>query len=145
MRPDTLERLVSGYLAYSFPVSTFAFQGGEPTLAGIDFFRRLVSLQQRYGRPGQTVGNSIQTNGVLLDGAWCDLLRQYNFLVGLSIDGPEDVHDAYRVDKRGQGSWAGRGCCDFRSLRKTPAQSWRSGLPAQFSPAISKVGTASAR
>lgn len=106
MRPDTLERLVSGYLAYSFPVSTFAFQGGEPTLAGLDFFRRLVSLQQRYGRPGQTVGNSIQTNGVLLDRAWCDLLRQYNFLVGLSIDGPEDVHDAYRVDKRGQGSWA---------------------------------------
>ena len=106
MSPATLERLVAGYLAYSFPVSTFSFQGGEPTLAGLDFFRRLVQLQQHYGRPGQTVGNSIQTNGVLLDSGWCELFRRYHFLVGLSIDGPEDVHDRYRVDRQHQGSWA---------------------------------------
>ncbi len=106
MSPATLERLVAGYLPYSFPVSTFSFQGGEPTLAGLDFFRRLVQLQQHYGRPGQTVGNSIQTNGVLLDSGWCELFRRYHFLVGLSIDGPEDVHDRYRVDRQHHGSWA---------------------------------------
>ena len=105
MSPATLERLVSGYLAYSFPTSAFSFQGGEPTLAGIDFFKQLVHLQQRYGRRGQTVGNSIQTNGVLLDSGWCDLFRKYGFLVGLSIDGPEDVHDLYRFDRQRRGTW----------------------------------------
>jgi uncharacterized protein len=73
----TLERLVSGYLAYSFPLSAFSFQGGEPTLAGLDFFRALVKLQQQYGRPGQTIANSRQTNGILLDGAWCDLFKKF--------------------------------------------------------------------
>lgn len=106
MSAETLEKLVDGYLFYSHPESTFSFQGGEPTLAGLGFFQRLVNLQTRYGRSGQSVSNSIQTNGILLDEAWCQLLREYRFLVGLSLDGPEDVHDRYRLNKARHGSWA---------------------------------------
>ena len=105
MSNETLQRLVEGYLAYSFPHSAFAFQGGEPTLAGIDFFRSLVEFQQRFGRRGQFVSNSIQTNGTLLTSEWCRLFRRYGFLVGISLDGPEDVHDAYRLNKGGHGTW----------------------------------------
>ncbi len=105
MTGETLERLVDGYLAYSFPNSVFAFQGGEPTLASVEFYERLVALQQRCGRPGHEIGNSIQTNGVLLDQRWCALFREYNWLVGLSLDGPEPVHNAWRHDRAGHGSW----------------------------------------
>jgi uncharacterized protein len=101
MTTDMLERLVDGYLFYSWPNSAFAFQGGEPTLAGLKFFETLVGFQQRYGRNGQNVSNSIQTNGILLDKDWCDLFRGYSFLVGLSLDGPEDIHDRYRYNKAG--------------------------------------------
>ncbi|HLK50013.1 MAG TPA: anaerobic sulfatase maturase [Bryobacteraceae bacterium] len=103
---DTLEKLVDGYLLYSYPQSVFAFQGGEPTLAGLKFFESLVELQKRYGRSGQSVSNSIQTNGILLDRAWCEWFRSYNVLVGLSLDGPEDIHDRYRLNKSGHPTWA---------------------------------------
>src|SRR5882724_4546035 len=73
MTAETLERLVDSYLFYSFPNSTFAFQGGEPTLAGLDFFERLIRLQQQHGRGGQNVSNSMQTNGMLLDDNWAAL------------------------------------------------------------------------
>jgi uncharacterized protein len=105
MTLETLERLVDGYLFYSYPASVFAFQGGEPTLAGLSFFEKLVEYQQQYGRNGQSVSNAIQTNGVLLDDNWCKLFRDYNWLVGISIDGPEEVHDLYRYNKAGRGSW----------------------------------------
>lgn len=105
MSLETLERLVDGYLFYSYPHSTFAFQGGEPTLAGLDFFEKLVQLQQRYGRDGQSVSNALQTNGVLLDKDWCQLFREYNWLVGISIDGPEEVNDLYRFNRAGHGTW----------------------------------------
>ena len=82
MPPDTLERLVDTYLFYSFPHSQFAFQGGEPTLAGVDYFRALIDFQRRFARRGQSVSNSIQTNGVLLTGEWCQLFRDHHFLVG---------------------------------------------------------------
>src|SRR6476646_3614302 len=71
MTAETLERLVDTFLFYSYPNSAFAFQGGEPTLAGLEFFEKLVEMQQRRGRPGQAVSNAIQTNGLLLDDAWC--------------------------------------------------------------------------
>ncbi len=106
MRLETLEKLVDGYLLYSYPNAVFAFQGGEPTLAGLKFFEALVDLQKRHGRNGHSVSNSIQTNGILLDRAWCELFRAYNFLVGLSLDGPEDVHDRYRLNKAGHPTWA---------------------------------------
>jgi uncharacterized protein len=105
MSQATLERLVAGYFPYSYPRSALAFQGGEPALAGLDFFSSLVDLEKKYGRKGQLVSNSIQTNGTLLNSAWCKLFREYRFLVGLSLDGPADVHDAYRVNKAGRGTW----------------------------------------
>jgi uncharacterized protein len=106
MSTETLERLVDGYLLYSYPESTFGFQGGEPTLAGLNFFEKVVDFQKRYSRPGQSVCDSIQTNGILLDKAWCELFRDHSFLVGLSLDGPEEVHDRYRLDRAGIGSWS---------------------------------------
>jgi uncharacterized protein len=105
MTHDTLERLVDGYLAYSYPNSVFAFQGGEPTLAGLKFFEKVTALQQQYRRPGQTVGNALQTNGVLLDANWCDLLGSHDWLLGVSLDGPEDINDQYRLTKKGNGTW----------------------------------------
>ena len=105
MNLETLERLVDGYLFYSYPNSVFAFQGGEPTLAGLPFFEKLVQLQQRHGRNGQSVSNSMQTNAVLLDESWCDLFRSYQWLLGVSLDGPEEVHDLYRYNKEGRGTW----------------------------------------
>jgi uncharacterized protein len=105
MSEETLERLVDTYLFYSYPESTFAFQGGEPTLAGPAFFEKLVRLEQEHGRNGQSVANAIQTNGILLDDRWCDLFKSYKWLVGISIDGPEPLHDLYRLNKQGAGTW----------------------------------------
>lgn len=102
---DTLERLVDTYLFYSYPNATFAFQGGEPTLAGLDFFTDCVEFQKRYGRDGQNVSNALQTNGVLLDENWAQLFREYHWLIGLSLDGPEEINDAYRFNKAGRGTW----------------------------------------
>ncbi|HVN06886.1 MAG TPA: anaerobic sulfatase maturase, partial [Bryobacteraceae bacterium] len=105
MTDDTLARLVDTYLFYSYPDSTFAFQGGEPTLAGVAFFERLVELEKSYGRNGQNVSNAMQTNGILLDDRWCELFKAYHWLIGISIDGPEPVHDLYRFNKAGAGTW----------------------------------------
>lgn len=82
--------------------ATIAWQGGEPTLMGLKFFRRAVELTKIHRRPGQQVQHTLQTNGTLIDAEWCAFLHEQNFLVGLSIDGPREMHDAYRVDKRGR-------------------------------------------
>jgi uncharacterized protein len=105
MPEDVLERLVDGFLFYSYPASVFAFQGGEPTLAGLPFFEKLVALQRKYGRNGHVISNSIQTNAILLDDPWCAFLRQYQFLTGISLDGPEEVHDRYRYNRAGHATW----------------------------------------
>ena len=105
MTVETLERLVDTYLFYSYPNSTFAFQGGEPTLAGLPFFEKLVRLQQEYGRNGQSVSNALQTNAMLLDKNWCDLFREYQWLLGVSLDGPEEMNDLYRFNKEKRGTW----------------------------------------
>ena len=81
---------------------TIAWQGGEPTLMGLDFFRRALALVEKHARPGMTVEHTIQTNGTLLNESWCEFLRDNHFLVGLSMDGPKPLHDAYRVDKLGR-------------------------------------------
>jgi len=83
------------------PEIHFAWQGGEPTLLGVDFFRRVVALQRQFAG-GKTIFNAIQTNGTLLDDEWGEFLARHQFLVGLSLDGPAELHDAYRVDKRQQ-------------------------------------------
>lgn len=106
MSDETLERLADSFLFYSYPNSTFAFQGGEPMLAGLPFYRRLVQLQMERGRDGHNVSNSMQTNAVLIDEAWCEFFRQYNWLLGVSLDGPEEPHDRYRRTRGGQPTWA---------------------------------------
>ena len=83
----------------------FAWQGGEPTLLGMDFFRKVLALQAKHQQPGQTILNDLQTNGTLLDDEWCGFLRQHNFLVGLSIDGPKKLHDLHRRDAQGAGTF----------------------------------------
>jgi uncharacterized protein len=82
-----------------------AWQGGEPTLRGLDFFRRSVELAERYRRRGQSVLHTMQTNGTLIDDEWAAFLKANNFLVGVSIDGPRAMHDAFRVTKKGEGSF----------------------------------------
>jgi len=105
MSAETQERLVAAFLEYSFPNSTFAFQGGEPTLCGLPWFQRLCELQVKHGSPGQNVSNALQTNGVLLDADWCQLFREFNWLIGISMDGPEAMHDLYRKNRGGAGTW----------------------------------------
>jgi uncharacterized protein len=90
--------------AHDVPEVVFTWQGGEPTLLGIDFFRRVIELQALYAN-GKRIQNSLQTNGTLLDDAWCAFLAEHEFLVGLSLDGPRDLHDQHRPDRHGVGSF----------------------------------------
>lgn len=107
MSESRLETFVRQYIE-SQPLQAraveFVWQGGEPTLLGLDFFRNAIRLQKQYARPGLTVQNCLQTNGLLLDESWCRFLRENDFLVGLSIDGPPELHNAYRVNRQGQPS-----------------------------------------
>ena len=86
---------------------TFAWQGGEPTLVGLPFYEKAVSFQKKYTQPGQKISNALQTNGVTLTDEWCRFFKQNNFLIGLSIDGPQPLHDAYRLDKGGNPTFEG--------------------------------------
>jgi uncharacterized protein len=105
MPESLLERFIRQYIA-SQPgqVIHFAWQGGEPTLSGVDFFRTAVALQQKHAR-GKRIENGLQTNGILLDDAWCDFFARNRFLIGLSIDGPREIHNRYRIDKGGAASF----------------------------------------
>jgi uncharacterized protein len=84
----------------------FSWQGGEPTMLGLPFFQKIVELEQKYKKPGQRIENDLQTNGTLLTEEWASFLKKHNFLVGLSIDGPEELHDLYRVSKEGKPTFA---------------------------------------
>lgn len=107
MTDEVLESFTRQYIeAQTAPAVTFGWQGGEPTLMGLDFFRRAVALQEKYRRPGMAIANALQTNGILLDDRWCEFLKAHRFLVGLSLDGPPTCHDAYRVDKGGRPTFA---------------------------------------
>jgi uncharacterized protein len=100
---DLLEEYTRQYIqAQRVPEATFVWQGGEPTLMGLSFFERAVVLQQKYRRPGMHIQNALQTNAVLLNDDWCRFFRAHDFLVGVSLDGPQALHDAHRVDKGGQ-------------------------------------------
>lgn len=105
MDDEILEALIRDYLATGISLGIFAWQGGEPTLMGLDFFRRAVALQEQYAQDGQQISNSLQTNGLLLDEAWCAFLRDTRFLVGISCDGPQALHDTFRLDVAGGGTW----------------------------------------
>ena len=101
MDDETLELYVRHYIeAQDVPEVNFAWQGGEPTLMGVDFYRRATELQAQYAN-GKTITNAFQTNGILLDDEWGEFLSEHGFLVGLSVDGPREMHDRYRVDKGG--------------------------------------------
>jgi uncharacterized protein len=86
---------------------TFSWQGGEPTLLGLEFFRKVIALEKKYAPSYLRCENDLQTNGLLLDDEWCHFLKDNDFLVGLSIDGPRELHDSYRKDKKGKGSFDG--------------------------------------
>lgn len=106
VEPKMDDKLLESYIKANIegnnsPVLNFAWHGGEPLLAGKEFFKKAVALQRKYAN-GKTVENSIQTNGLLIDDEWCSIFRDNNFLVGVSIDGPEHIHDAHRVDAGGQ-------------------------------------------
>ncbi|GAI16149.1 unnamed protein product, partial [marine sediment metagenome] len=102
MSDDLLDTFTRQYIeAQCVPEVTFAWQGGEPTLMGLAFFERAIELQEQHKRSGMTIHNALQTNGVTLNDDWCRFFKKHNFLVGISIDGPKKLHDAYRVDKRG--------------------------------------------
>lgn len=102
MSDEMLDQHIRQYIeAQTGDEVVFSWQGGEPTILGIEFFEKVVALQARYQKPGQRVENDLQTNGTLLDDKWATFLKQHNFLVGLSCDGPQRLHDHYRYSKGG--------------------------------------------
>jgi serine-type anaerobic sulfatase-maturating enzyme len=106
MSDEVLESYIKQLLeSHQTPTVIVAWQGGEPTLMGVDFFRRSVDFVHKYRRPGQQVEYTFQTNGVLIDDEWAAFFKEHDVLIGLSVDGPRDVHDAYRVTKGGQGTF----------------------------------------
>jgi uncharacterized protein len=106
MPDDVHEAYIRQLLAaHQVPDVTIAWQGGEPTLMGLDFFHRSIELQKKYQKPGTRIENTFQTNGILLDDEWCRFFHENNFLIGLSLDGPKELHDTYRKDKGGRGTF----------------------------------------
>jgi uncharacterized protein len=108
MSPDVLEIFIRDYIANQARAGLreiqFVWQGGEPTMLGLDYFRAIIALQRRYCPPDRTIGNALQTNGTLLDEEWARFFHEERFLVGLSLDGPPRLHDRYRRDRRDQPS-----------------------------------------
>lgn len=105
MSDQVLDAYTREYIAAQLgPELVFDWQGGEPTLLGIKFFKQALELQRKYGE-GRQISNTLQTNGILLDDDWCRFLAQNHFLVGLSMDGPEEVHDACRIDRAGMATF----------------------------------------
>jgi len=105
MSDAVLATYIAQYVAAQpTPVVEFVWHGGEPTLLGLDFFRRVVALQEPY-RASKTIRNVLQTNALLLDDAWCQFFKANDFFIGVSLDGPQEIHDRYRKDRRGQGTF----------------------------------------
>lgn len=118
MTDEVLETYIRQLIAaHKTPEVTVAWQGGEPTLMGIDFFRKAIAYQEKYRKPGMTFENTLQTNGTLLNDEWCEFFKENNYLIGLSLDGPKELHDANRVDKIG-GSTFDRVMRGVRLLQK---------------------------
>ena len=106
MADELLETYIQQLVeSHRTPEVTVAWQGGEPTLMGLDFFKLSIEYAEKYKKSHQTISYSIQTNGTKLDDDWCAFFKEHNFLVGLSVDGPREMHDTYRVDKGGAGSF----------------------------------------
>jgi uncharacterized protein len=106
MGDDVLEAYIKQIIeSQRSPQVTIAWQGGEPTLMGLEFFLRAMEIVEKYTRPGLTIDHTIQTNGTKINDDWCRFFKKHNFLVGLSLDGPKEMHDSYRVDKSGEGTF----------------------------------------
>jgi len=106
MSDEVLQKYLQQYItAQRGPEVEVSWQGGEPTMMGLEFFQRSVELAKQYKRPHQTIRYTMQTNGILLNEAWCQFFKANQFLIGLSLDGTEAMHDTYRVDKGGRGSF----------------------------------------
>ncbi len=105
MKIETLELLVQKAFQHAEHACSFVFQGGEPTLVGLDFFKKLIELEKKYNIKNIQVHNALQTNGMVIDEEWAQFLAQNNFLVGLSLDGPKDIHDAARIDGKNKGTF----------------------------------------
>lgn len=105
MSDETLEILIKKALEYATFQCSFGFQGGEPTLRGLDFYRRAVELQRKYNVHNVRIFNALQTNGMLIDNSWAEFLHENHFLVGLSMDGTKKVHDENRLDTEGKGTF----------------------------------------
>lgn len=106
MADDLLEEYIKQLIeSQSGPEVSLSWQGGEPTMMGLDFFRRSIVIADKYKRQGTTITNTMQTNGILIDDDWCEFFKENNFLIGLSIDGTKELHDYYRVDKGGHGTF----------------------------------------
>jgi uncharacterized protein len=106
MSDEVLENYICQLIqAHRTQEVTVAWQGGEPTLMGVDFYRRAIEVQNKHRRPGMTFENTMQTNGTLLNDEWCEFFKEHNFLIGISIDGPRELHDAYRVNNGGHGTF----------------------------------------
>ena len=105
MTDEILGDYTRQYLAAMPLRCEFGWQGGEPLLAGKDFYRKAIAFQKQFGTTGQVVTNGMQTNGTLIDEEWCDFFRENKFLVGVSLDGPAQVHDVHRRDKAGRPTW----------------------------------------
>lgn len=102
MSDEVLESFTRQYIqSQNTPEVTFAWQGGEPTLMGLDFYHKAIEFQHKYRQPGQKINNSLQTNATLLTDDWCGFFKQHDFLLGVSLDGPRELHDRYRRDKGG--------------------------------------------
>jgi uncharacterized protein len=106
MTDDVLEAYIKQLVeTQQAPEATVAWQGGEPTLMELDFFTRSVEYAEKYKKQGQRIAYTMQTNGTILDDEWCSFFKEHGFLIGLSVDGPKELHDAYRVSKGGHGTF----------------------------------------
>jgi uncharacterized protein len=166
MSDDVLSAFITNYItSQTTPVVEFVWQGGEPTLLGVDFFRRVIELQKPFAG-AKTITNSLQTNGTLLTDEWCVFLKKHNFMVGISLDGPKDIHDRYRRDRKGKGTFdqVMRGlrllqkhkveynvlACVARETAKHPLEVYRffkdEGVEfIQFSPVVERMPDSSSR
>lgn len=104
MNEETLEVFIKNYIASSVDDVYFTWQGGEPTLAGLDFFEKVIQFQNRHGQ-GKKIFNALQTNGLLLNNEWCEFFKKNDFLIGVSIDGPQELHNMYRKNRSGKGTF----------------------------------------
>ncbi len=102
---ETMENIICGAMEYAEGICSFVFQGGEPMLAGLDFYRELIRLEEKHKKSGVQICNAIQTNGYCIDEEWARFLAENHFLVGLSLDGPADLHNSNRIDAAGKGTF----------------------------------------